>query len=74
MRQSFQAAAGLRLALRGAVPLQPAFKFARLQQTRMERPDSGSPGPDNDNHQVKQVIDLKPGRIIFVPQGWFHAI
>ena len=31
-------------------------------------------GPDNDNNQVKQVIDLKPGQIIFIPQGWFHAI
>jgi len=31
-------------------------------------------GPDNDNNQVQQVIDLKPGQIIFIPQGWFHAI
>ncbi|MGA7236139.1 MAG: cupin domain-containing protein [Bryobacteraceae bacterium] len=31
-------------------------------------------GPDNDNNQVKQVIDLTPGQIIFIPQGWFHAI
>ncbi len=31
-------------------------------------------GPDNNNNQVKQVIDLKPGQIIFIPQGWFHAI
>ena len=31
-------------------------------------------GPDNENNQVKQVIDLKPGEIIFIPQGWFHAI
>jgi oxalate decarboxylase len=32
-------------------------------------------GPDNiKNDQVKQVIDLKPGQIVFIPQGWFHAI
>jgi oxalate decarboxylase len=31
-------------------------------------------GPDNEGNQVKQVIDLKPGQIIFIPQGWFHAI
>jgi oxalate decarboxylase len=31
-------------------------------------------GPDNDNNQVKQVIDLEPWQIIFIPQGWFHAI
>jgi oxalate decarboxylase len=31
-------------------------------------------GPDNDNNQVNQVIDLKPGQVIFIPQGWFHAI
>src|SRR4051812_17116983 len=31
-------------------------------------------GPDNNNNQVKQVIDLKPGQIVFIPQGWFHAI
>ncbi len=31
-------------------------------------------GPDNDNNQVKQVIDLTPGQLIFIPQGWFHAI
>jgi oxalate decarboxylase len=31
-------------------------------------------GPDNDNNQVKQVIDLEPGQLIFIPQGWFHAI
>jgi oxalate decarboxylase len=31
-------------------------------------------GPDNENNQVQQVIDLKPGQIIFIPQGWFHAI
>ena len=31
-------------------------------------------GPDNSNNQVEQVIDLKPGQIIFIPQGWFHAI
>lgn len=23
---------------------------------------------------MKQVIDLEPGQIIFIPQGWFHAI
>jgi len=23
---------------------------------------------------MKQVIDLKPGQIIFIPQGWFHSI
>jgi oxalate decarboxylase/phosphoglucose isomerase-like protein (cupin superfamily) len=23
---------------------------------------------------VKQVVDVKPGHIIFIPQGWFHAI
>lgn len=31
-------------------------------------------GPDNTRQTVKQVIDLKPGQIIFIPQGWFHAI
>jgi oxalate decarboxylase/phosphoglucose isomerase-like protein (cupin superfamily) len=31
-------------------------------------------GPDNLNNQVKQIIDLKPGQIVFIPQGWFHAI
>lgn len=31
-------------------------------------------GPDNTRNMVKQVIDLKPGQIIFIPQGWFHAI
>jgi len=24
--------------------------------------------------RLKQVIDLKPGQLIFIPQGWFHAI
>ena len=23
---------------------------------------------------MKQVVDIKPGQIIFIPQGWFHAI
>jgi len=31
-------------------------------------------GPDNTRTTVKQVIDLKPGQLIFIPQGWFHAI
>ena len=31
-------------------------------------------GPDNARNVVKQVINLKPGQIIFIPQGWFHAI
>ena len=31
-------------------------------------------GPDTDQCPVKQVIDLEPGQIIFIPQGWFHAI
>jgi len=31
-------------------------------------------GPDNTRNMVKQVIHLKPGEIIFIPQGWFHAI
>ena len=32
-------------------------------------------GPDNvKGQQVEQVIDLEPGQLIFIPQGWFHAI
>ena len=31
-------------------------------------------GPDNTRNTVKQVIDLKPGQLVFIPQGWFHAI
>jgi oxalate decarboxylase len=31
-------------------------------------------GPDNTNTQVEQIVDLQPGRLIFIPQGWFHAI
>ena len=31
-------------------------------------------GPDTDKNPVKQVIDVQPGQIVFIPQGWFHAI
>ena len=31
-------------------------------------------GPDNTRNVVKQVIDLRPGQLVFIPQGWFHAI
>ena len=31
-------------------------------------------GPDDVSNVVKQVIDVKPGELIFIPQGWFHAI
>ena len=31
-------------------------------------------GPDNRGTAVKQVVDITPGQIIFIPQGWFHAI
>jgi oxalate decarboxylase len=31
-------------------------------------------GPDNTRKTVKQVVDIRPGQIIFIPQGWFHAI
>ena len=31
-------------------------------------------GPDNTRKIVKQIFDLTPGQICFIPQGWFHAI
>lgn len=31
-------------------------------------------GPDNTRQIVKQVVDVKPGQLVFIPQGWFHAI
>ena len=31
-------------------------------------------GPDNTRNPVKQVVDLEPGQLVFIPQGWFHAI
>ena len=31
-------------------------------------------GPDNTDTKIHQVIDLAPGQMIFIPQGWIHAI
>jgi hypothetical protein len=45
-------------------------KIAKLfEKCLVEEARFGITGPDNDNKQVKQVIDLKPGQLIFIPQG-----
>ena len=31
-------------------------------------------GPDDVGNTVKQIVDIQPGQLMFIPQGWFHAI